>query len=117
MGERGQGAVNIELSSLPLVGDQEWEGHSVSPAMYLRDVVWRGLFCVPCYKWGAYLFSGTGRFWKIHIPNIRDARTVTEIPTCLKFRITENLTCLNSGITENLACLRPEIKHSNSIGA
>jgi len=45
-----------------------------------------------------------GRFWKMCVPNFRDAGTVTEIPTCLK-----------SGITENLSCLRSEIKLYSSV--
>ena len=63
----------------------------------------------------AYLISGTGRngtgrFRKIRVPNFRDAGTVTEVPTCLKYGITENLTCLNSGIKENLTYLKSGIK-------
>jgi len=54
--------------------------------------------------------DGTGRFRKIRVPNFWDARTVTEVPTCLKYGITENLTCLNSGITENLTYLKSGIK-------
>jgi len=38
--------------------------------------------------------DGTGRFRKMHVPTFQDAGTVTEIPTCLKSRITENQTCL-----------------------
>ena len=34
----------------------------------------------------------------MRVPNFWDAGTVTEIPTCLKSRITENLSCLRSEI-------------------
>lgn len=58
MGKRGQGAVNIELASLPLVGDQEWEGHSASPAMYLRDVYGGDHSVSPAISGGPTYFPG-----------------------------------------------------------